>query len=205
MSRPNSAGGVACRQLSGGLPTGIRLKIDHSKENGEISNLIVNSLSGEAEEIYKTEFLFFDEVTGISKSFQEYLKKDKSEKKAKIVEELAKIRLVKGVYLPSNPDGTVVDIDRDSGRPLQSHAKTPFIATFKVHRQKKIHVDDESDEITNGTDEKKGVNSWQAVIFKVGDDCRQDVLALQLIAIHKTIYETMCLDLHLVPYRVTLQ
>lgn len=164
---------------------------------------IVNSLSGEAEEFYKTEFSFFDEVTGISKSLREYLKKDKSEKKAKIAEELAKIKLVKGVYLPSNPDGTVVDIDRDSGRPLQSHAKTPFMATFKVHREKKIHVDDESDQIAEGTDEKKGVDSWQAAIFKVGDDCRQDVLALQLIAIHKTIYETMCLDLHLVPYRVT--
>ena len=28
-----------------------------------------------------------------------------------------------GVYLPSNPDGKVIDIDRKSGRPLQSHAK----------------------------------------------------------------------------------
>jgi hypothetical protein len=28
-------------------------------------------------------------------------------------------------------------------------------------------------------------------------------LALQLIAIHKTMYESMCVDLHLVPYRVT--
>ena len=28
-----------------------------------------------------------------------------------------------GVYLPSNPDGKVIDIDKKSGRPLQSHAK----------------------------------------------------------------------------------
>lgn len=28
-----------------------------------------------------------------------------------------------GVYLPSNPEGEVIDIDRKSGRPLQSHAK----------------------------------------------------------------------------------
>jgi phosphatidylinositol 4-kinase len=27
------------------------------------------------------------------------------------------------VYLPSNPDGEVIDLDRKSGRPLQSHAK----------------------------------------------------------------------------------
>jgi phosphatidylinositol 4-kinase len=28
-----------------------------------------------------------------------------------------------GVYLPSNPDGIVIGIDYQSGRPLQSHAK----------------------------------------------------------------------------------
>ena len=42
---------------------------------------------------------------------------------AKIDEEMAKIVVDVGVYLPSNPDGVVVDIDKKSGRPLQSHAK----------------------------------------------------------------------------------
>lgn len=42
---------------------------------------------------------------------------------AKIDDEMGKIKLDVGVYLPSNPDGAVVDIDRLSGRPLQSHAK----------------------------------------------------------------------------------
>jgi hypothetical protein len=42
---------------------------------------------------------------------------------AKIDEEMAKINVDVGVYLPSNPDGIVVDIDKKSGRPLQSHAK----------------------------------------------------------------------------------
>lgn len=36
---------------------------------------------------------------------------------------MAKIQVEIGVYLPSNPDGVVVDIDKKSGRPLQSHAK----------------------------------------------------------------------------------
>jgi len=43
--------------------------------------------------------------------------------KAKIDEEMADIAVDVGVYLPSNPDGIVVDIDKKSGRPLQSHAK----------------------------------------------------------------------------------
>jgi len=36
---------------------------------------------------------------------------------------MAKIVVDVGVYLPSNPDGKVIDIDRKFGRPLHSHAK----------------------------------------------------------------------------------
>jgi len=46
---------------------------------------------------------------------------------AKIDEEMAKIKLEVGVYLPSNPDGEVIDLDRKSGRPLQSHAKVSLL------------------------------------------------------------------------------
>ncbi|KAJ2068644.1 phosphatidylinositol-4- kinase, partial [Coemansia sp. S155-1] len=63
-----------------------------------------------------------------------FIKKSKAEKKRKIDEEMRKIQVEPGVYLPSNPDGTVVDIDYDSGRPLQSHAKAPFMATFIISR-----------------------------------------------------------------------
>ncbi len=45
---------------------------------------------------------------------------------AKIDEEMVKIKIDQDVYLPSNPDGKVVDIDKKSGRPLQSHAKVFF-------------------------------------------------------------------------------
>jgi phosphatidylinositol 4-kinase len=46
----------------------------------------------------------------------------------KIDEELQKVVVKQGVYLPTNPESIVVDIDRSSGRPLQSHAKVclPF-------------------------------------------------------------------------------
>ena len=43
---------------------------------------------------------------------------------------MAKINVDVGVYLPSNPDGIVIDIDKKSGRPLQSHAKVSEIARF---------------------------------------------------------------------------
>ena len=47
---------------------------------------------------------------------------------------MALIKVEPGVYLPSNPDGVVIDINRKLGRPLQSHAKAPFMATFKIKK-----------------------------------------------------------------------
>lgn len=51
---------------------------------------------------------------------------------------MAKIVVDVGVYLPSNPDGKVVDIDKNSGRPLQSHAK----ASFSTLRFMSCHPDE---------------------------------------------------------------
>lgn len=84
---------------------------------------IVNQLSGESREFYEREFRFFNLVTGISGKLKPFIKKSKLEKKAKIDEELRKVEVDVGVYLPSNPDGQVIGIDYNSGRPLQSHAK----------------------------------------------------------------------------------
>jgi phosphatidylinositol 4-kinase len=106
----------------------------------QMTDLVVASLSGDAREFYDREFSFFYEVTSISGKLKPYIKRTKPEKKvkpprrvrsfqrsnmlkAKIDEEMAKIKVEVGVYLPSNPDGKVVDIDKKSGRPLQSHAK----------------------------------------------------------------------------------
>lgn len=196
--------------------------------------MIVTNLSGKAKAFYDLEFGFFDEVTAISGKLKPYIKKEKSEKKAKIDEEMAKIKLSVGVYLPSNPDGKVVDIKRDSGRPLQSHAKAPFMATFKVRRER-VEVEDPTGAATaNGSNDAvkengekaaagavtstaqpiatmdeggeevtKEYDVWQSAIFKVGDDCRQDVLALQVIAMFKNAFWSVGLDLYLFPYRVT--
>ncbi|KAK6202990.1 phosphatidylinositol-4 kinase [Scheffersomyces amazonensis] len=145
---------------------------------------------------YEREFEFFSEVTSISGKLKPYIKKSKAEKKEKIDEEMFKIKVKPGVYLPSNPDGIVIDINRKSGKPLQSHAKAPFMATFKI--KKEIYDIDEFGEKTVIPIEK-----WQSAIFKVGDDCRQDVLALQLISVFRTIWTNAGIDLYVYPNRVT--
>ena len=181
---------------------------------------MIASFSGADKAFYEKEFAFFNEITGISGKLRPYIKKEKSEKKQKIEEELRKIKVEVGVYLPSNPDGEVVGIDRKSGKPLQSHAKAPYMATFRIKRVKNDTEGATEQLLTasaaTGELSRPGTNAgttaggaepsyevWQSAIFKVGDDCRQDVLALQMIAAFRGIFDHVGLDVFVYPYRVT--
>ena len=171
------------------------------------------SFSGDDRAFYEREFNFFNEITGISGKLRPYIKKSKPEKKQKIEEELRQIKVEVGVYLPSNPDGTLVGIDRKSGKPLQSHAKAPYMATFRIEKSTggidtadKILGDRDHHEETENNEsvsQESTYEVWQSAIFKVGDDCRQDVLALQMIAAFRGIFNNVGLDVYVYPYRVT--
>ncbi|CAL5867762.1 uncharacterized protein PFLUO_LOCUS1982 [Penicillium psychrofluorescens] len=176
---------------------------------------LIGSFSLEEREFYEREFSFFNEITDISGKLRPYIKKSKPEKKEKIEEELRKIKVEVGVYLPSNPDGVVVGIDRKSGKPLQSHAKAPYMATFRIQKTRPL-LDGSNDSTAgaHGPDDRpltakssetnqQTYEIWQSAIFKVGDDCRQDMLALQMIAAFRSIFSSVGLDVWLFPYRVT--
>jgi phosphatidylinositol 4-kinase len=170
----------------------------------KVMKRLIDSFTIEDKDFYHREFSFFDEITGISGKLKPFIKKSKPEKKQKIEEELRRIKVEKGVYLPSNPDGVVIGIDRTSGKPLQSHAKAPYMATFRIRKEKFESPESEEHLIkTNGHEKHNTYETWQSAIFKVGDDCRQDMLALQMIAAFRGIYHSVGLDVYVYPYRVT--
>jgi phosphatidylinositol 4-kinase A len=195
----------------------------------KVMESLISSFSGADKDFYEREFAFFSEVTDISGKLKPFIKRPKPEKKAKIEEELRKIKVDVGVYLPSNPDGVVVGIDRKSGKPLQSHAKAPYMATFRIRKQRDMSSDEMIEEAEVAKEQKprsvrrghsrrntsdisevdlneqnpSTYEVWQSAIFKVGDDCRQDVLALQMIAAFRGIFNSVGLDVYVFPYRVT--
>jgi phosphatidylinositol 4-kinase len=172
----------------------------------KVMNRLISSFSPEDKNFYEREFAFFNEVTDISGKLKPLIKKSKPEKKQKIEEELRKIQVEVGVYLPSNPDGVVIGIDRKSGKPLQSHAKAPYMATFRIRKEREEDVEHVETLVrSNGRTppQKPTYEVWQSAIFKVGDDCRQDVLALQMIAAFRGIFHSVGLDVYVNPYRVT--
>ncbi|KAM3393858.1 hypothetical protein P3S68_002859 [Capsicum galapagoense] len=145
---------------------------------------IIDSFNAKARDLFQREFDFFDKVTSISGALYPLTKE---ERRAGIRRELEKIEMQgDDLYLPTASNKILKGIQVDSGIPLQSAAKVPIMITFNV-----------ADRDGDRNDIKP-----QACIFKVGDDCRQDVLALQVISLLKDIFEAVRLHLYLYPYGV---
>lgn len=172
----------------------------------KVESHLLDSFIEADRDFYDREFAFFDEVTGISGKLRPYVKESKAVKRDKITEELRKIKVAPGVYLPSNPEGVVVGIDRKSGKPLQSHAKTPFMATFLIQKNRSDHpvnIEHQAQQqAAEHNRDRQYTEIRQSAIFKVGDDCRQDVLALQMIAAFRGIFNSCGLDVFVYPYQV---
>ncbi|XP_064490203.1 phosphatidylinositol 4-kinase alpha-like isoform X2 [Ornithodoros turicata] len=172
-----------------------------------IIDTMVSNLSGKEKLFYESEFDFFTKITAISGVLRHFPKGP--ERKRACLCELSKIKVEQGAYLPSSPEAIILDIDYASGAPMQSAAKAPFRAKFKV---RKVGIEKVQEIATSGykdlsdsgmlftADMRK--DHWQAAIFKVGDDVRQDMLALQIISLFKNIFLIAGIDTYLFPYRV---
>ncbi|KAL0867906.1 hypothetical protein ABMA27_008587 [Loxostege sticticalis] len=176
-----------------------------------LTKSIVDTLSGPAKAFYEREFDFFSQITNISGIIRPFPKG--AERKRACLEALKNIKVQPGCYLPSNPDSMVLDIDYKSGTPMQSAAKAPYLARFRVRKYGISEMEavamaiasGEEPPVEEGKDRYTSIlanETWQAAIFKVGDDVRQDMLALQVISLFKNIFQQVGLDLYLFPYKV---
>eukprot|EP00981_Chlorochromonas_danica_P005771 scaffold1190_cov187-Ochromonas_danica.AAC.3 len=83
----------------------------------------------------------------------------------------------------------------------QEISVTPSSPSKKTLRKKKKSsgFDDDSGSIASAT---SIAGKWQACIFKTNDDCRQDVLTLQVMRVMLNWFQHCGLDVHLIPYHV---
>ncbi|KAG6449776.1 hypothetical protein O3G_MSEX006205 [Manduca sexta] len=175
-----------------------------------LTKCILDTLSGPAKAFYEREFDFFSQITNISGIIRPFPKG--TERKRACLDALKNVKVQPGCYLPSNPDSMVIDIDYKSGTPMQSAAKAPYLARFRVRKYGIAEMEavamaiaaGEDPPLEEGKDRYTAIASetWQAAIFKVGDDVRQDMLALQVISLFKNIFQQVGLDLYLFPYKV---
>ncbi|PIO77059.1 phosphoinositide 3-kinase family, accessory domain protein [Teladorsagia circumcincta] len=174
-----------------------------------------SQLEGAARRFHEAEFSLFHRLTAISGTIKPYPKGD-ARKKA-CLKALAEVKLETITYLPSNPEAFLLEIDYSSGTPMQSAAKAPFLARFKVQRcgvqeLERIGLEAQSHEKGKQPPPEADLNElrkisdsgtcWQAAIFKVGDDVRQDMLALQLMQLMKNVWAGLGLPVCVFPYRV---
>ncbi|EPR78618.1 Phosphatidylinositol 4-kinase [Spraguea lophii 42_110] len=131
---------------------------------------------------FKNNTSFLDDLTKLSSSLMPFQKRSGAEKSMLLNEKLKFIEVPEDAYLPLDPNKKIISIVENSARALQSHAKIPFMVTFNVKEE----------------DRKEQISA----IFKFGDDCRQDMLALQLVSLFKEIFEDAHLNIFLYPYKV---
>ncbi|CUI15037.1 phosphatidylinositol kinase, putative [Bodo saltans] len=119
------------------------------------------------------------------------------------------------LYLPTNPNFRITKLIPHTAGAMQSAAKCPILVQFEVvPRDTELVVPLPLDLVT---DNKKTTGSKvpapsssvaptavlkKACIFKMGDDCRQDQIALQLISYIQRILQSVNLPFFLHPYRV---
>eukprot|EP01094_Clydonella_sp_ATCC50884_P019053 TRINITY_DN3642_c1_g1_i2.p1 TRINITY_DN3642_c1_g1~~TRINITY_DN3642_c1_g1_i2.p1 ORF type:complete len:594 (-),score=213.92 TRINITY_DN3642_c1_g1_i2:227-1858(-) len=142
-----------------------------------IQERVLESFGPEELQNYHAEFDFFEKVTNISGTLLQYPTKEL--RRPVLRSELEKIKVDTGasIYLPTNPNSTVISINPQRAAPLQSHAHAPILVTFNVTNQRalddtrfsQMHLEEEEEEAVavvveaNGAEEEEEAEEAEAV------------------------------------------
>ncbi|GFR44535.1 hypothetical protein Agub_g5805 [Astrephomene gubernaculifera] len=166
----------------------------------QLKAAVLGALSPPRAAFWEAEERYFDQVTSISGILK---KLEPDERRAKIRSELSRISPSRSdLYVPTNPDCRVLAHLPESGTPMQSAAKVPILVAFQVFQQPQPQQPQPQQQSPPDTAAPlpPPLSRTLACIFKVGDDVRQDVLALQVISLLRSAFQTAGLDLYLRPY-----
>lgn len=104
----------------------------NSKKRFEATQLqkkILRNFTAHENKVFNEVNAFIMQLTEISSKMQPSMEKDK---KIEIIRtNVEHIKIPKYAYLPTNPHMRVVDILNDTGKPMQSAAKCPFLLSFR--------------------------------------------------------------------------
>ena len=151
---------------------------------GSLRDRILATLPAAEKALVDTELAYFETVNDVSSALGGVEKADRRARLRELLAEVPADPLQAGtVYMPFCEEAIVESLVPESGVPLASAAKIPILVNFNTR-------------LPGGEAKVLGC------IFKVGDDCRQDVLALQFVELLKRIMAAAELDPLLTPYRV---
>ncbi|CAG9463127.1 unnamed protein product [Pedinophyceae sp. YPF-701] len=181
----------------------------------EMREIIIAGLPKKQKDLMDDEFEYFDAITDISGKMKPIPAENRRAAIADMIEEVnvgQQERLDRGqVYLPTYTYHRVVRGIPESGCPMQSAAKFPILVAFEAREMKQDEQEDHAvtqrsthrrklTRIRSSTMARQDATSVVSYIFKVGDDVRQDVLALQVIHLLKDAFTRAGLHLSLFPY-----
>ena len=159
---------------------------------------IMFTMSTDEQQHYDNELQFINNISEISARL---LPLSFEERKTALVDELSKLIFTDDLYVPSNPEYRILEIDGINSIPLKSHSRVPILVRFKakkIEKPKKDHLASVFDAL-NPFREKP---IYISCIFKIQDDVRMDALMIQLIDRIYNIIKDSDIDCYLLPYRI---
>lgn len=174
---------------------------EHARKCSQLASEIRHSFNASRKAFHDGEFHFIDRIISLSGEMmpvERPLRKGRLRLRLRDKEFHGSIG-GQHLYLPTDPNWRIVALRPDTAGAMQSAAKCPIMVEFHCVPQNCRDGENAQGEAT-GSD-KEAVTS-KLCIFKMGDDCRQDQLALQLIGLFRRVFDSIQLPSFLYPYKV---